>query len=100
MCEEFPDDLMRLGDVAALLGVHVGTIHRWLDAGKVACYRIAGSERRISRRDAVALVQPEKSPAAQSELKKDARRESLHERDRKAKKLIESLKRHGLDKYL
>lgn len=45
---EFPrKPTYRIGEVAEALGVHVGTVRRWTDEGKLSCIRL-GSQRRIS----------------------------------------------------
>jgi excisionase family DNA binding protein len=93
---EIPQDLMRPGDAAKLLGINVGTLYRWMETGKLPYYRMAGYERRVSRRDAVGMVQREQAPAKTKRVE----RTSAHERDQAAKRTMESLKRHGLDKYL
>ena len=35
--------------VAALFGVHVSTIVRWADEGKIPCFRTPGGQRRYPR---------------------------------------------------
>ncbi len=42
-------DWMRLAEAAALLGVSPSTLRRWGDAGKVACRRTPGGQRRFAR---------------------------------------------------
>lgn len=99
---EIPSDLMRPGDAAKLLGIHVGTLYRWFEAGKLPYYRFAGYERRVSRRDLVAMVQLEQAepPATKRARRKAERATSVHQREQQATKTVEVLKRHGLDKYL
>lgn len=43
------DDLLSVSAAADLLGVHVGTIRRWTDDGKLPEVRTAGGHRRIPR---------------------------------------------------
>lgn len=37
--------------VAALYGVHVSTIVRWADEGKIPCFRTPGGQRRYPRHE-------------------------------------------------
>lgn len=93
---EIPADLMRPGEAAKLLQVHVSTVYRAMETGELPYYRGPGRNRRVSRRDAVALVQREQPPATTRRVDKTP----AHERDRAARRTMETLKRHGLDKYL
>lgn len=42
--------------VAALFGVHVSTIARWADEGKIPCFRTPGGQRRYPRAEIDALL--------------------------------------------
>lgn len=46
-----------LSDAAAYLGVHFTTLRRWVDEGKVACYRTPGGRRRFSVQVLDAFIQ-------------------------------------------
>lgn len=43
-----PDGPYSVGDVAALLGVHVDTVRDWCTSGALACFRTEGGHRRIT----------------------------------------------------
>jgi diguanylate cyclase (GGDEF)-like protein/excisionase family DNA binding protein len=47
---------MRVGDVAATLGVSTNTIRRWTDAGRIAAHRSPGGHRRYLAEDVSALL--------------------------------------------
>lgn len=50
------DDLIPIGQAAALAGVAVETLRRWEREGKVTAVRTAGRQRRFRRGDISALV--------------------------------------------
>lgn len=52
------DDLIPIGQAAALAGVAVETLRRWERDGKIAAVRTAGNQRRFRRSDVEALVAP------------------------------------------
>ena len=47
---------LRVGDVAAVLGVSANTVRRWTDAGRIAAYRSPGGHRRYLAADVHALL--------------------------------------------
>jgi len=53
-----PTDLIRPSEAARLLSCHVGTIHRWINRGKLPGYDRAGTRVMVSRADVLALVRP------------------------------------------
>jgi excisionase family DNA binding protein len=42
-------DFYSVGQVADLLGVHVNTVVRWANAGRLPCVRTVGNQRRFPR---------------------------------------------------
>lgn len=44
-------EMMRAQEAADYLGVHVKTLHRWSDAGKIRVYRTPGKQRRYYKAD-------------------------------------------------
>ena len=53
------DDLIRIGEAARLLNVHVQTLRYWEAKGFIAAARTPGGERRFRRADVLSLI---KSP--------------------------------------
>jgi excisionase family DNA binding protein len=53
--DAFPDH-MRLAEVAEVFRVHIRTIIRWADTGKLSCFRTAGGHRRFRTADVRALL--------------------------------------------
>lgn len=51
-----PNDLLSPKAVARLLSVSAATVYRWVHAGELRAYRLAGSRYRISRADALAML--------------------------------------------
>jgi excisionase family DNA binding protein len=49
---------------AKRLGVHPDTVVAWADAGKLACWRTPGGQRRFSPADIEALMEPQTGDAA------------------------------------
>lgn len=52
-----PTDLVTPKAAAALVGVSVNSIYRWVEEGRVRAYRVAGSRYRLSRADVLGLVE-------------------------------------------
>ena len=52
------DDLLLIGDAAALVRVHPDTLRRWAAAGKIPVRRTPGGKRVFQVRDLRALVVP------------------------------------------
>ena len=57
---------MRVGDVAATLGVSANTVRRWTDAGRIAAHRSPGGHRRYLAEDVLALL-PETTGAGMAQ---------------------------------
>ena len=57
-------DWVRLSEAAQLLGVSPVTVRRWADAGRIACTRTPGGQRRFHRCELEALVGADPSDAA------------------------------------
>lgn len=55
----FDNQLLRVHQAAREASVHVDTIRRWSDAGLLPATRLPSGERRIRRRDLLALLTPE-----------------------------------------
>jgi excisionase family DNA binding protein len=69
------DDLLRLREVAELLGVRTATIARWAREGKLTPLRTPGGHRRYSKADICRLLADEATPSeAEQELATDAAR--------------------------
>lgn len=57
--DEIPSDLISIKQAARLVnGTHVATIRRWIHAGKLPAYRLAGTRLLVSRADVLNLIQP------------------------------------------
>ncbi len=99
---DLPNDLMKPGAAAELLGVHLASIYRWMGDGTLPYYRLAGRQRRISRRDAVGLVQAEKieAPPERRARRQGERKEAAHEREKAARRDLDTLRAAGLDRFL
>jgi excisionase family DNA binding protein len=54
---EWEAEPLRLGQVAALLGVHIQTARSWVDSGRLKAFRTPTGERRVIRRDALRLME-------------------------------------------
>jgi excisionase family DNA binding protein len=64
-----PDDLITPTEAAQLLHVHLATVYRWIDQGRLPTWRVGGcvghrGRRRVRRSDVLALIRPEQSPAS------------------------------------
>lgn len=53
-----PDELLRPGDAARLIGVSTHTLANWSDNGKLRAIRLLGRDRRYRRADIIALATP------------------------------------------
>lgn len=51
------DDWLDPGEAARLLGVHVSTLRRWADEGRVPCYRTPGGRRRFRESELRAFLE-------------------------------------------
>lgn len=56
-----PPDLITPKKAAALVGVSLTTIYRWMDDGTLKPYRVAGRRRRVRQADVEALVVEEEA---------------------------------------
>jgi excisionase family DNA binding protein len=55
-----PDDYWTVPQAAKLAGVTRETVHRWIKAGRLKAFKIAGIQPTLVRRDALAeLLKPE-----------------------------------------
>lgn len=52
--------LMRIGEAAKYLGVHIETLRRWDRSGKLRARRLPGGGRRYSKSELEALIKPKK----------------------------------------
>ena len=59
-------DWMRLAEAAALLAVSPSTLRRWGDAGKVACRRTPGGQRRFDRAEIESWIAKRPLPPSQA----------------------------------
>jgi len=50
-----PSDLIRPNQAAKLLSMHLATIYRWMDEGRLAYWRV-GRQKRVSRADVLAMA--------------------------------------------
>ncbi len=84
-----PDDLIELPDAARLIGVSYQTAHRWIKTGQLPGYRVGGRYR-VSKRDALDLIQPFDANAHQGELaaSRPLSRRELAERDRETDRVL------------
>ena len=53
-----PDDLIRVGEAAAMLGVTAETVRNWTTAGKLPALRTPGGQRLYRRGDVEAALIP------------------------------------------
>lgn len=53
-----PEDLITPKQASRLLGVHVSTIHRWVDTGRLKGYRRATCRKLVRQSDVEALIVP------------------------------------------
>lgn len=95
---ELPRDLMKPGAVAELLQVHLATVYRAMERGTLPFWRGPGRQRRVSRRDALAMVRL--SRMAEEPRHQPMREDSAAEKQRQARRDLETLRAAGLDKYL
>ena len=56
MSQDVPDDALRIGQAAALLGVSVDTIRRWEDEGRMRMVRSAGGQRMVGMSEVQRLL--------------------------------------------
>ncbi|WP_344011045.1 helix-turn-helix domain-containing protein [Nocardiopsis exhalans] len=57
-----PDDALRPGEVARLMGVHHRTVIRWADTGKIPHFRTTGGHRRFRRQHVDSLIAERLNP--------------------------------------
>lgn len=55
MENDLPDDLIRPGKAAQLLGVHISAVYRYLKKGRLTCWRLPSGHRRLSRAEVLAM---------------------------------------------
>ena len=51
------DMLLRLPEAARLLGVHIGTLRRWDNEGKLKAARTPGGQRRYRKSDICSVIE-------------------------------------------
>jgi molybdopterin-binding protein len=56
MSQDVPDDALRIGQAAALLGVSVDTIRRWDDEGRIGMVRSGGGQRLVGMSEVQRLL--------------------------------------------
>lgn len=94
---ELPSDLIRPGQAAKLLGLHMATVYRMMDDGRLPFYRPAARQRRVRRADVEAMLRPvEREGRPVKPVTIPARVEEAA----RAKRTMEILRARGLDKYL
>jgi excisionase family DNA binding protein len=50
------EDLLTVAEVAGILHVHIRTVHRWIEAGKLKAVRMPNGRYRIRAADADAML--------------------------------------------
>ncbi len=90
-----PDDLMRPGAAAHLLGVHLATLYRYLDDGRLPFWWVGSRQRRVSRADVMALARRGKARRQLAAAVPSVA--EVGERDRRTAGVLERL---GLARYL
>ena len=53
-----PKDLIKPSCAARYLSVHIATIYRWIQTGRLRSYRVGQSRYLLARADVMALVEP------------------------------------------
>lgn len=56
MSQDVPDDALRIGQAAALLGVSVDTVRRWEDEGRMQMVRSGGGQRMVGMSEVQRLL--------------------------------------------
>lgn len=85
------DELLRPGQAAKLIGVHLATLYRWMDDGTLPYWTVGKRQRRLHRPDVLAMVQPRRA-----EPRCGPKRASSWERQETARQTAEVLDRwHG-----
>ena len=51
VAEDMRDEILTPGEVAKMFGVDVKTVTRWVEDGKMDCFRTLGGHRRFYRSD-------------------------------------------------
>ena len=55
--DELPAGMLSVGEVARLFGVHINTVRRWSDSGRLPVYRLGPrSDRRFDRDDIARIL--------------------------------------------
>ena len=57
MAHKNDSEWLELSEAAAFLGVHFTTLRRWVDAGKVPCFRTPGGRRRFKQAELAAFLE-------------------------------------------
>ncbi|MEM3519590.1 MAG: helix-turn-helix domain-containing protein [Candidatus Hadarchaeales archaeon] len=68
---EIGEKMYRIGEAAALLGVHQNTIRRWEKEGKIRVVRAPGGHRKIPESEIKRLFGPPSLPSQPSELSRE-----------------------------
>ncbi len=83
------------GQAAALIGVHLATVYRWLDDGTLPFWLVGKRRRIVDRADVEAMVKPGEPKRAKTHQSSNRAQERAA--DRWARDVLE---KRGLGKYL
>lgn len=61
------DEMLSISAAAHLAGVHVGTLRRWEENGRLRAARTPGGQRRYRRADILELLTPDPAALADAE---------------------------------
>lgn len=80
MTQTVSRDWLSIHDASRLLGVHIGTVREWADAGVLPSYRTPGGHRRFSASDLATFLRQRKTQSEHSPVQQmiGAMREEIH----------------------